>query len=253
VATEPVALELYTVRALTKEDFLGTLKKLAEGGCTAVEFAGYGGISAKSMKSELDALGITAAGSHVGYKLWDEDLNGTIKDLLLLDLQYATIPWLEPAMRPTTADDVKALAKTFSVWQKACKTAGIRLGYHNHEFEFNKVDGVTIYDMLAESTDLDLQLDVYWAKFIGFDAVPLIEKYAGRMPQIHVKDYAKDGTGADAVFGEGAVDWDRVLPAAHKSGTKWYIAEQDTPTDPLADSIRGLKNLRAKLAELDIA
>ena len=248
-----MSLELYTVRSLTKDDFIGTLKKLAEGGCTAVEFAGYGGISAKDMKAELDALGITAAGSHVGYKLWDEDLSGAINDLLTLGLEYATIPWLAPEMRPTTADDVKALAKTFSGWQKACKAAGIRLGYHNHDFEFNKIDGVTIYDMLAELTDLDLQLDVYWAKFIGFDAVPLIEKYAGRMPQLHVKDLNKDGSGADAVFGEGQVPWDEVLPAAHRSGTKWYIAEQDTPNDPLADSIQGLKNLRAKLSELGIA
>jgi sugar phosphate isomerase/epimerase len=237
-----------------KDDFVGTLRKLAEIGYTAVEFAGYGGISAPELRRELDTLGVTTAGSHVGYKLWDENLQGTIDDLKTLGADYATIPWLEPAMRPTTRDQVKALAETFSRWGEAARAAGIRLGYHNHDFEFQKVeDGALIYDVLAEMTDLDLQLDVYWAQVVGIDAIGLIEKYAGRMPQLHVKDVAKDGSGADAVFGEGAVDWDRVLPAAAKSGTAWYIVEQDTPGDVLDDVAASLRNLRAKLSQLGIA
>lgn len=253
MATEPIALQLYTVRSLAQDDFLGTLRKLADVGFTAVEFAGYWGIPAADLRRELDGMGLKAAGAHVGYKLWDENLEGTIQDLLTLGLEYATIPWLEPAMRPTTAAQVDALATTFGRWQEAAKAAGIRLGYHNHDFEFNVVDGQTIYDRLAGATNLDLQLDVYWAKFIGFDAVPLIQKYSGRMPQMHVKDAAKDGSGRDAVFGEGAVDWDHVLPAAHAAGTKWYILEQDTPDDPIANCATGLVNLRAKLKELGIA
>lgn len=248
----PIALQLYTVRSLTKDDFFGTLRKLAEGGCTAVEFAGLGGHSAAEMKQELDSLGITAAGAHVSYALWHDNLAGAIKELQTLGCEHATIPYLDASLRPETAAEVSALARTFAGWQKACAAEGIRLGYHNHDFEFKLIDGVTIYDRLAEATDLDLQLDVYWAKFVGFDAAPLIEKYAGRMPQLHVKEYAKDGSGADAPFGEGAIDWDRVLPAAHRSGTKWYIAEQDTPTDALADSILSLRNLRAKLKSLGI-
>ncbi len=250
---EPIALQLYTVRSLTQNDFIGTLRKLADAGYTAVEFAGYGGISAKMMRAELEKLGMIAAGAHVGYKLWDESLESTIQDLLTLGCEYAVVPWLEPALRPTTEDQVKSLAESLNTWGAACKTAGIRLGYHNHDFEFNRIDGVTIYDMLASLTEVDLQLDVYWAKFIGFDAVPLIEKYSGRMPQLHCKDLNKDGSGSDAVFGEGQVPWDEVLPAAHRSGTKWYICEQDTPHDPLADSAQSLKNMRAKLKELGIS
>lgn len=156
-------------------------------------------------------------------------------------------------MRPTTKDQVKALAETFNRWSEACRAAGIRLEYHNHDFEFQQVDGTTIYELLAELTDLDLQLDVYWAQVTGTDPVALIERYAGRMPQIHVKDLARDGSGADAVFGEGAVEWDRVLPAARAAGTRWYIIEQDTPGDVLSDAAAGLKNLRAKLSALGIA
>lgn len=253
MATEPIALQLYTVREEAKNDFLGTLRKLAEAGFTAVEFAGYWGVAVPDLRRELDGLGLQAAGAHVGYKLWDENLEGTIQDLLTLGVSHATIPWLEPAMRPTTVDQVKALAESFNRWGDAAKAAGIRLGYHNHDFEFHKVDdGRAIYDVLAAETNLDLQLDVYWAQFIGFDAVPLIQKYSGRMPQLHVKDMAMDGSSADAVFGEGAVDWDSVLPAAHAAGTHWYILEQDTPKDAIADSTRGLQNLRAKLSNLGI-
>ncbi|MCC6790699.1 MAG: TIM barrel protein, partial [Thermomicrobiales bacterium] len=151
--TEPIALQLYTVREEAKSDFLGTLVKLAEAGFTAVEFAGYWGVAAPDLRKELDALGLKAAGAHVGYKLWDENLQGTIDDLLTLGITHATIPWLEPAMRPTTADQVKALAATFNAWGEAAKAAGIRLGYHNHDFEFNTVeDGRTVYDVLAAET-----------------------------------------------------------------------------------------------------
>jgi len=254
VATEPIALQLYTARSLMKDDFVGTLRKLAEIGYTAVEFAGYGGVPAPELRRELDGLGITTAGAHVGYALWNDNLQGTIDDLNTLGAEYAAVPWLEPAMRPTTREQVAALAETFNRWSEAARAAGIRLGYHNHDFEFHRVeDGATVYELLGEMTDLDLQLDVYWAQFIGADPVSLIERYAGRMPQLHVKDLAKDGKGADAVFGEGQVDWDRVLPAAAKSGTRWYIVEQDTPHDVLADSAASLRNLRAKLSELGIA
>lgn len=250
--TEPIALQLYTVREQTAADFMGTLRTLAERGYQAVEFAGYGGIPATRLRQELDAFGLKAAGSHVGYKLWDEQLDGTIKDLLTLGCEYAVVPWLEPAMRPTTAAHVGALAEKLTTWGSACRAAGIRLGYHNHDFEFGMVDGVTIYDMLAGQTDVDLQLDVYWAQFAGVDPVGLIERYSGRIPQLHVKELNKDGTGRDAVFGEGVIDWDRVLPVAAKNGTKWYIVEQDTPDDAIEDTVRGLQNVRTKLTELGI-
>jgi sugar phosphate isomerase/epimerase len=251
--SEPIALQLYTARSLTQDDFLGTLRKLAEAGYTAVEFAGYGGIPATELRKELDALGLKTAGAHVGYKLWDENLSGAIEDLQALGAEYAAVPWLEPAMRPTTRDQAKALAETFDRWGEAARAAGIRLGYHNHDFEFQKVeDGATVYDVLAELSDIDLQLDVYWAQVTGTDPVGLIEKYAGRIPQLHVKDLAKSGE-RDAVFGEGQVDWNRVLPAAAENGTQWYIVEQDTPDDVLADVTASLQNLRAKLNELGIA
>ena len=145
--SEPIALQLYTARSLTQEDFLGTLRKLAEIGYTAVEFAGYGGIPAPELRRELDALGIKTAGAHVGYKLWDENLTGAIEDLQALGAEYAAVPWLEPAMRPTTRDQVTALAETFNRWSEAARAAGIRLGYHNHDFEFQKIeDGATVYD-----------------------------------------------------------------------------------------------------------
>ncbi len=124
--TEPIALQLYTVREQTAADFMGTLRTLAERGYQAVEFAGYGGIPATRLRQELDAFGLKAAGSHVGYKLWDEQLDGTIKDLLTLGCEYAVVPWLEPAMRPTTAAHVSALAEKLTTWGSACRAAGIR-------------------------------------------------------------------------------------------------------------------------------
>jgi sugar phosphate isomerase/epimerase len=252
---EPIALQMYTVRGPAGEDFLGTLRKVAEMGYPAVEFAGYGGLGAKELRKEMDALGIKTAGAHVGYALWDQQLEQTIQDLQTLGATHATVPWLAPEMRPTTADQAKALAETFGRWGAAAKAAGIRLGYHNHDFEFVKADGQYIFDVIANAVDpstLDMQLDAYWAQRAGADPLAIIQRYPNRIPQLHVKDLAASGT-RDAIFGEGIIDWDHVLPAAAKNGTHWYIVEQDTPDDPLKDVAASLKNLRGKLASLKIA
>src|SRR4051794_3559490 len=254
MATEPIALQLYTVRALIANDYMGTLQKLADGGLQAVEFAGWGTFDAVEMRKNLDRMGLVTAGAHVGFQFWDEAPDKAIADLHALGAEYAAIPWLAPEMRPTTMDQVKFLTDKFAVWADKAKAGGIRLGYHNHDFEFLVVDGKTAYDRIAESTGLDLQLDVYWAEYTGTDALALIRKYAGRMPQLHVKDLATkaDGTKRDAPFGEGEIDWDEIIPVAAESGTKWYIIEQDTPDDPLGDSIKGLNNARATLKKLGI-
>jgi sugar phosphate isomerase/epimerase len=252
VAAEPIALQFYTVRSLAQDDFLGTLRKVAEIGYPAIEFAGYGGLTAAALRAEMDALGMRTAGAHVGYKLWDEQLEQTIADLQALGARYAAVPWLEPAMRPTTRDQVKALAETFQRWAEAAKAAGIRLGYHNHDFEFVKVDGEYVFDLLAGATALDMELDVYWAQRAGADPLAIVNRYPRRIPQLHVKDLAASGT-RDAPFGDGIVDWDRLLSAAAANGTEWYIVEQDTPDDVLADIATSLHNLRAKLGELNLA
>lgn len=152
-----------------------------------------------------------------------------------------------------TADAARALAETLNAWGEATRAAGIRLGYHNHDFEFARVGDSTVYDLLAERTDpglVDLQLDVYWAQVVGGDPAELISRYPNRMPLLHVKDVAADNK-TDAPFGEGIVDWARVLSVARKNGTRWWIVEQDTPADPIADVTRSLNNLKAALARLE--
>jgi sugar phosphate isomerase/epimerase len=251
VANEPIAVQLYTLREMAKDDFVGTLRNVAEIGYPAVEFAGYGGLTAKALRAELDALGLKTAGSHVGYQFWNEHLDQALEDLQTLGTTYAAVPWLAPEMRPTTLDQVKVLAENFTEWHAAAKAAGIRLGYHNHDFEFQKIDGQYIFDILAASAPVDMQLDAYWAQRAGADPLAIIEQYPNRIAQLHVKDLAASGT-RDAVFGTGVIDWDRVLPAAAKNGTKWYIVEMDTPDDPLADVATSFTNLQSKLASLGI-
>ncbi|MGI8477479.1 MAG: sugar phosphate isomerase/epimerase family protein [Thermomicrobiales bacterium] len=253
MAAEPIALQLYTVRDLAKADFLGTLQKLADAGYTAVEFAGYWGAPAKELRTALDGMGIRGMGAHTAYALFDTEMERTLETLNVIGCEYATVPWLEPAQRPTTADAARALAETLNAWGEATRAAGIRLGYHNHDFEFARVGDSTVYDLLAERTDpglVDLQLDVYWAQVVGGDPAELISRYPNRMPLLHVKDVAADNK-TDAPFGEGIVDWARVLSVARKNGTRWWIVEQDTPADPIADVTRSLNNLKAALARLE--
>src|SRR5262249_25959652 len=119
------------------------------------------------------------------------------------------------------------------------KRAGIRFGYHNHDWEFQRTaPGKTLYDILIEqgSRDLTLEIDVYWADHAGINPVRLFERCAGRVPVIHIKDKeVVEGEGpVMAPIGEGNLDWDGLLPAFAAAGVEWICVEQDTcRRDPL--------------------
>ena len=244
-------LQLYTLRNLMKDDFYGTLQKVAEAGYKAVEFAGYGGNSATDLKAKMDAFGLKTMGAHVPYQRFDDEFDTVVNELLTLEAEFAIVPWLAPEARPTTRENTLGLAQTFNRWGEACKAAGLRFGYHNHDFELLQVDGEkTVLDVLLEETDpaiVNLELDIYWAQYAGGDAVTMIEKYADRLPMIHAKDLQSQDSPRDAVIGEGIIDWPGVIAAARKAGTEWFIVEQDTPDEPLADVARGLKTLEKLL------
>lgn len=250
-----IALQLYTVREHVTRDMVGTLRQLAAVGYRAVELAGYGGIPVDRIRATLDELGMRSAGAHVASDRFDRELDQVVAEMQTLGSPHVTIPWLSEEHR--AIEGVPALAETFNRWGERCRGAGLRLGYHNHAFEFEQTDpatGATFFSRLVELTDpalVDLQLDVYWAAYAGLEPIGLIERLAGRLPSIHVKDMAITGTGErrDAPVGEGVLPWSSILPAAAAAGTEWFIVEQDNPANPLADVGVSLRNLERLLAD----
>ncbi len=248
-ATQPIALQLYSVRTLAAADLIDTLRSVAELGYPGVEFAGYHGVPVAEVRAALDQYGLKAVGAHVPYARFENEIDLALEELNTLGCKNAAVPWLAPELRPTTIEAATALAVNLNVWGAHARAAGIRLGYHNHDFEFKSVGDQTVFDLLVELTDpelVDFELDLGWIQFAGFDPAAMMERLSGRIPLVHVKDIAEGDFEAVPV-GEGILDWSALLKTAKASGAEWFIVEQDNPTDPIAEVGRSFLNLEGFL------
>jgi len=249
-----IGLQMYTVRERVSVDMLGTLKELADIGYTAVEFAGYGGVPVGDLKATLDELGIRAFAAHVGLDQFRTRFDGVVEDLTTLGIEFAIVPFVALADRAGLFGDLDAIASTFNDWGARCKDAGLRFGYHNHDFEFAPAESGegTLLDGLLGATDpalVSLELDAFWAAYAGFDPLAVIKQYSDRIPLLHAKDMALGEQKADAPVGEGILPWREIIDAADAAGTEWYIVEQDHPKDAMVDVGTSLKALQGLSSE----
>ena len=244
----PIAVQLYTVREPAGDDFAGTLRRLAEGGARAFEFAGYGGMPIGELRALLDELDVRVAGAHVPLAAWEGQLEATLADIVALGGEYAVVPWV-PEERRGGAGFARELAANINQWAAAANAAGLGFAYHHHDFEFNPLpdgDGDTLFDILVKETDPELvgiEVDVYWAAHAGIDPARLLTELQGRAPLLHLKDLGPAPEHADLPAGEGSLRWDAILPAAAAAGARWWIVEQDNPGDPVADALLAIRNV----------
>lgn len=239
-----IGLQLYTVREETARDMLGTLRRLAEMGYPAVEFAGYGGVPVPEVRAVLDECGMRAIGAHVSLNNWEQRPDETIAELKTLGCSYAVVPYL-PAERRQNARQVEGLCGHFNRWAEHCAAEGLNFAYHNHAFEWEPVEGRLLWERLLEGTDpalVGLELDLYWIQYAGYDPLTILRE-VGRAKLVHVKDMAADESRVDVPVGEGRLPWQQLLPAAREAGVEWYIVEQDNPRSAMDDVRRSLTNL----------
>lgn len=246
---DQLALQLYTVREACARDFLGTLREVAAIGYRAVELAGLHDHPPAHVRAALDEHGLQAVAAHISLERFERELDAVVAELQTLGCAYAVVPWAPEARR--TDEGARELALLLNIWGRELRAAGLRLAYHHHDFEFRPLGPTTMWELLVAGTDpalVELELDVYWVRRAGHDPVALLGRLGGRVPLIHLKDLAADGR-SDAPAGAGTLDWDVILPAAAAAGAQWYIAEQDHPHDPLADSRRAYELMAARGAQ----
>jgi sugar phosphate isomerase/epimerase len=234
-----VGLQLYTLRNETKEDFVGTLKKVAALGYKAVEFAGYGDIPAQEMKKILDDLGLEAPSSHVGLDILENRLDAQIEYSLAISSKYVILPWIPT--EKIMGQERKQLADTLSRVADELRKHGLVLGYHNHDFEFKQEEGQYLLDLLYRAVpaeSLVAELDLYWVTKAGLDAKDYLAQYKGRCPIIHVKDMTKDERRYFAEVGYGSIDYPSIFTVAQDAGVEYYIVEQDQCERPPLESVK---------------
>ncbi len=254
-----VAAQMFTLREFTKTeaDFADALRKVSDIGYTAVQLSAVGcmggdspEVDAKRAAQLLADHGLKCIATHRGVDGIINDTEAEIEFHKTLGCDYAAVGSLG-GYRKDGSKGYRQFIDDTRVAIDVMKAAGITFGYHNHSFEFEKSgEGrKTNYDILVEEApNLDMEVDFYWVVNAGIDPIELIERCAGRLRVIHLKDmevHPEKGP-IIAAIGEGNINWPKIIPALKAAGTEWYAVEQDTclrdPFDCLRSSFDYLKN-----------
>lgn len=240
-ALETIGLQLYTVRSLMAEDVEGTLEEVARIGYREVEFAGYFERSPAGLRTTLDALGLRAPSTHLPIEVFRNGraprAGGAWSDALetaaAIGHDYLVLPYLGEGERGSL-DGYRRIAAEMNGFGERCRAAGLRFGYHNHDFELAELGGRIPLEILIEETDPELvtfEMDLYWLVNGGGDPLDYIERYPGRFELCHVKDRASDGAMVDV--GAGEIDFAAIFERSDAAGLRHYFVEHDRPDGPL--------------------
>lgn len=243
-----ISVQLYSCKDATKDDFIGTLKKIADIGYQGVEFAGYGDIPAEEMKKTLDELGLEASGAHIGMNELKENLDYHIAYNKTLGNKYLICPW---AMTETAEQVAQLKADLEEVCAKAAEQ-GMVIGFHNHAVEFNKFDGEYAFDTILSGDDrLIYELDCFWSEYAGVDTVEYLKNIGSRGPLVHLKDMRIEGDGKKecAIFGAGILDNKAFIEAAKEyCKPEWFVIEWEAFDMDCIEAVRQSYDNYMKLA-----
>lgn len=263
VASE-AGLQLYTLREALEKDFKGTIEKAAKIGYKNFEFFNYSdgkyfGNSIKEVKSILNDLNLHAKSSHIltGWAMPENvgtmtnDWERTVSDAAELGQSHIACAYLFDSERESI-DDYKKLSDLLNSCGETAKGYGVQMTYHNHDFEFQKLDGKIPFDLLLSQCDVNLvkfELDLYWTARAGVDPVEYFKEHEGRFPLWHVKDM---GAGEEQFFsavGEGVIDWQNIFNHASIAGLEQFFVEQDQtksgkPFEEITKSYNYLKGIK---------
>ena len=229
-----LGLQMFTVRDFmhTEEDARDAFLRIRDAGYTCVQTAGCE-ISYERYAALAKEAGLTIVGTHDNFKMMVEDFETSLKNHELLETDYMGIG----GNRYESIADVEAFIEKANEVGRKCAAVGKKFTYHNHNHEFYRWEnGKTTMEMLAEGLDPDTTsfvLDTYWVQAGGGDVVSWIEKLAGRIDIIHLKDMRITKPGFDrqqaiTEIGNGNMDWDRIIDACVRTGVKYYVVEQDS-------------------------
>lgn len=226
----PIGLQLYTVRQEMVESPVDTIKAVAKMGYEGVEGGMPKGMSNKEYLALLGDCNLKLIGGGTSSDELRNNLQRVIDRCQELGID-SLMTGIGGDLRAANNDWKRVVAELGEGCAKAAE-AGLQILYHNHAFEFEtKVDGMYGLDYIfANIPTIQAELDVYWVKTGGEDPVKYINKYAGRLPRIHIKDRAMSPADEECPFaeiGQGILDWDGIFDAAPEAGVKWYVVEQD--------------------------
>ena len=234
-------LQLYSVRDITEADLGAALEKVASLGYGSVEFAGFFGHSACEVKSMLDNAGLAISGTHSPLN----DLRPTrIMETVKYHAALGNPHYIVPSADLSTLEKIKDFCSVMNFAQPILAAEGIRLGYHNHSGEFALMPwGSTIHSEIEKNTDIEFEIDTYWAFNAGIDPVGVLERLKDRISVIHLKDGFADGRGMP--LGEGEAPVLNVIENAKKNGFAMVVESETLSPSGIDEAERCINFLRS--------
>lgn len=227
--------QLYSSREFPPLD--ATLRMLADLGYRQTE--GYGGVYAdpKALRAGLDAVGLSMPSGHFSLDMLEKESAKALDIAGTLGMKAVFCPHIVADLRPTDAAGWRAFGARLEKAGEPFVRAGLAYGWHNHDFEFKALPGgeVPMALILEGGPSLKWEADIAWIVRGGADPIGWLDKYAGRVAAIHVKDIAPVGTKADEDgwedVGHGTMDWKSIWAAVGRTSASLFVMEHDKPSD----------------------
>ena len=256
-----IGLQLYSLRDqlrrengpdFEKSEIVKVLEAVAKAGYDKLECFGYKnetifGIPYKEFNTVVKDLGMRITSGHysTGYNSTDKgnlrnDWERAVADAKEVGQEYVVVPYLDGDERKTI-DDYKKVCELLNKGAEVCQRYGVRLGYHNHEFEFQKIEDQIPYDVMLSELDpklVAMELDIYWIVYAGYNPIDYFSKYPSRFELWHVKDMEKKDRDINADVGTGSIDFAALIKHANHAGLKHYFIEQEDYPVSALESIK---------------
>ncbi len=237
-----IGAQYYTIREFCKtlEDFDASCKKIKEIGYKTVQLSGIGNFEGKDIRKILDKYSLVAVCTHRSAQNYLENIEKEIEFHKAIGCNIAGLGAM-PGFNGQLFTIMDFCEKFTSVSEKL-KEHGITFGYHNHAFEFEKIDGKYVFEIIMENVKSDnfkLILDVYWLAYAGINPAKFIREYSDKIACIHFKDLKiKENKPCFAEIGQGNLDWDEIISACKESSVGFALVEQDSCDGDPFDSLK---------------
>ncbi len=247
-----VAAQLYTLRnqCKTELDIAQSMEKVAKIGYQSVQVSGLGPIAEERLAQICADNGLSICATHESLKSLLETPEAIIERLQKLNCKHTALGYPSD-VDLGSAEGVADYCAQIDASAEKFVAAGLSCGHHNHQHEFRKIDGKPALQIILESTKfLTMEVDTYWVQVGGANPTSFVELCAGRMPLLHLKDYAigTDSKPNFAEIGAGNLEFASIIAAAEKGGCEWFIVEQDTtPGDPFDSLKQSFDYIKANL------
>ena len=242
-----ISYQLYSSRNF---DLDSTLEMVSRLGIAGVE--GYAPLYADTdaTRTRLDANALKMPSGHFDFDMVEQHPARCIEIAGALGIESVIVPFLPPEQRPADTAGWQSFGARLANAGKPVRDAGLRYGWHNHDFEFSALpDGTLPIEHLADASEaIDFELDLAWIHVAGLDPVTWLNRFAARLLAVHVKDVAKTGENTNedgwADVGYGVMDWPVIMQAVRMADVPIHVIEHDNPSDHERFASRSMAKLK---------